>query len=294
MTIDTNPSREEPALAKGKVTEPDILSTYINQVKGIASISIEEEKCLVMAMREGNEAARKRIIEAHLGLVVKIAKAYRKQDIPLMELIQEGNLGLLKAADRFDPEKTARFSTYACWWIRQGIIRYISDLGSTLRLPHRKLDRLHQIQKAYHVLSQRFSRQPKHAEIALETGIPLEEVEFLTSMSRSLLSLDAEEEGEEDAGTMMDVQEDYTYSPERALLRKSSRLAAFRVLNHLLDRERRILIYRYLVKGEKRQSLKNIGDRMGLSPERVRQIEVRALRKIRSQAEELEGCLYAM
>jgi RNA polymerase primary sigma factor len=263
-----------------------IVQSYFSQIKQIPLLSFEAELELSRRIQRGDKAARRALIEANLRLVVKIAKAYLTADMSLMDIIQEGNMGLMKAVDKYDHAKHVRFSTYAIWWIRQAVSRFISNSRRAIRLPHRKEETLRKIQRAYHVLSQIYMRQPKTEEIAAEIGVPLDDVEFILNMTNSFVTLPADG-GDEDSSGFVDLHEDYTYNPERAFIRKSSRDATLRVLNLLKDRERRILIYRYQINGCERHTLKTIGDKMGLSPETVRQIEIKALQKIRNENDDL-------
>jgi RNA polymerase primary sigma factor len=213
-------------------------------------------------------------------------------DVSLIDLIQEGNMGLIHAVDKYDHQKSVRFSTYAAWWIRQVISRYLTDKRRIIRLPHRKEETLRKIQRAYHTLSQLYKRQPKPEELAREIGVSKEEVELIIGLTHDMISLDAET-GSDEATTVLELHEDYTYNPARALIRKNSREATMEVLNHLKDREKRILMYRYQLNGRERYTLKNIGRKMGLSTETVRQIELKALQKLRSHGEELQDCVGA-
>jgi RNA polymerase primary sigma factor len=268
--------------------DEDIVQAYFEQIKAISLLTFEEELELSRRIQRGDEAARQRLIEANLRLVVKIARAYIIPDVSFMDIIQEGNMGLMHAAGKYDHVKNVRFSTYANWWIRQYISRYLSNKRRAIRLPHRKEEIFRKIQRSYHTLSQTLMRQPKTSEIAKEIGIPLDDVEFIINITHGFISLEMETGGEESAA-VMDLHEDYTYSPERALMRKSSRAAALRVLDRLKDREKRILMYRYQLNGSETHTLKGIGDKMGLSPETVRQIEIKALQKMRSHADELRS-----
>jgi RNA polymerase primary sigma factor len=152
---------------------------------------------------------------------------------------------------------------------------------------------LRKVQRAYHLLSQSLLRQPKVQEISREIGVPVEDIDFILNMTNGIVSLDLETGGEENT-SIADLHEDYTYSPERALLCKSSRDDAIRLLDRLKEREKRVLVYRYQLNGGERYTLKRISEKMGISPETVRQIEIKALRKMRTQAEELRNCMYAM
>jgi len=264
----------------------DSLEAYFDQIRKISLLTYEEELELSRLIQKGDEKARRRLVESNLRLVVKIARNYITSDVSWMDLIQEGNVGLMYAADKYDHLKQVRFCTYAAWWIRQSINRFLSNKRRTIRLPHRKEEILRKIQQAYHTLSQIHMRQPKVEEIAAEIGIPKGDVEFLLSIAHGFISLETDRNNN-DAATTMDFHEDYTYSPEHELMRKSSREATLQVLNNLKEHEKRILIYRYQLTGGKRYTLKNISDKMGLSAETVRQIELKALRKLRCHSEDL-------
>jgi len=262
------------------------LFAYMEQIRKISLLTLEEEQELSRCIQNGDKAARHRLIEANLRLVIKIAKGYFTSGISMMDLIQEGNMGLIRAVEKYDLSKQVRFSTYAAWWIRQAISRYLSDKKRTIRLPHRKEDVLRKIQQAYHSLSQKYNRQPKFEEIAAEVGVPLGDVECILNMAHDVISLETESE-ENDSVSLIDYLEDHTYSPERVLIMKSSREDTLRALDKLKDRERNVLISRYKLDGREQNTLKNISARMGLSTETIRQIEIKALKKLRRDAENL-------
>jgi RNA polymerase primary sigma factor len=277
-----------------KDQDENILQAYFDQIKTVSLLSFDEELELSRRIQKGDEAARHKLIEANLRLVVKIARAYMVPDVSFMDIIQEGNMGLMHAAEKYDHRKNVRFSTYAGWWIRQYISRYLSNNRRTIRLPHRKEEIFRRIKQAYHTLSQVLMRQPKTSEIAGEIGIPVDDVEYIMNITHGFVSLEMET-GNEESVAMVDLHEDYTYSPERDFMRKSSRDEALRVLDRLKEKEKRILMYRYQFNGGETHTLKKIGDKMGISPETVRQIEIRALKKIRSHAEELRSiCVEAI
>lgn len=280
------------AMDKGKKTyrDDDIAQSYFDQIKTVPLLSFEDEQALSRLIQQGDMAARKKLIEANLRLVVKIAKGFAAQDIPLLDLIQEGNIGLMKAAEKYDYARNFRFCTYAAYWIRHYIGRFLQKRRRAIRLPHHKEEILRKIRRTYHSLTQSLMRQPRTEEIAREIGLPLKEVASLLQITSGIFSLDAESGGE-DSVNMLETHEDYTYNPERALLRKSSRLETLRLLNRLKDREKWILAYRYQLHGSEFHTLHKIGVKMGISTESVRQIEMKALRQIRPHAEELRACL---
>jgi RNA polymerase primary sigma factor len=280
-------------VAKKRVTDSeDVLQTYFDQIKAIPLLSFEEELELSRRIQQGDETAKNRLIEANLKLVVKIARVYVSSDVAFMDTIQEGNIGLMRAAEKYDHVKHVRFSTYANWWIRQSITRFLSNRRRAIRLPHRKEENLRKIQKAYHILCQTFTRQPSTEEIADYIGIPKEEVALILSMTSEPMPLEADVENDGTA-SVVEFFEDYTYSPERALMRKSFQDATLQFLSdRLKDREKRILIYRYQLNGCERHSLKKIGDKMGISPETVRQIELKALKKIRDNTDDFWDSVY--
>jgi RNA polymerase primary sigma factor len=267
------------------------LQHYYDQIKKIPLLSFEEELELSKRIQAGDEAARKRLIEANLRLVIKVARAYTTVDMPFMDIIQEGNLGLMHAAEKYDHQKQVRFSTYAGWWIRQFIVRSLSAKRRAIRLPLRKEELLLRIQRVYHTLSQTLTHNPSNKEIADNIGIPEEEVDFILGIANGFISLDMDT-GTDDSITLVELQEDYTYNPERNFLKESSRKAAIHFLDRLKTREKRILMYRYQLNGGERHSLKKIGDKMGISAEMVRQIEIKALKKMRGSADELRNCMY--
>jgi len=272
----------------------NLLEIYFKQVKAFPLLTFDEELELskqiqTESVEAASAAALNKLVNSNLRLVMKIAGLFNVPEVPLMDLIQEGNIGLIYAAKKFDYRKNARFCTYASWWIRQFMSRYITNKRRIVRLPERKEETLRKIQRVYHVLSQSLMHQPTSADIAKELGIPVKEVDSYFFMAADSINL---ENNNDDLTGIMDIHEDYTYNPERDLMKQESYNSTVRILNKLPENERRIINYRYQLNGGSRYTLREIGEKLDISPETVRQIERRALRKIRIHANELRECLY--
>ena len=274
---------------KARYTEDNLLA-YFNQIKSKALLSAEEEWELSKEILEGNEEAKGKLIESNLRLVVKIARGFVSKDVQFLDLVQEGNIGLMKAAEKFDYRKNVRFSTYAAWWIKQAIVRSLSNKKRAIRLPHRKEEAIKRIQRTYTSLAQKYLRTPSVSEVAEELGMKVEDVLTLLDASTSIVSL--ETETNEDAGTLMDLCEDNSYSPDRELEEKSMQEDTLRFLEHLMAREKDILQYRFAFYGDHKYTLNTISERTGISPETVRQIEKRAIRKLKEHAYEVQDYVY--
>jgi RNA polymerase primary sigma factor len=272
----------------------ELAAYYLAEVKKTSLLTAEQEIELARAVKNGSTTARDHLVRANLRLVIKIAYEYLTADISLMDLIQEGNIGLVRAAEKFDDEKGARFSTYSAWWIRQTISRFLDSKKRTIRLPNRKEETLRKINYVYHVLLQKLSHAPSDQEIAHELGIDASEVRFLMNCSADTVSLDGLQT-ESNSYFVAQVIEDYTYSPEENYLKEAANNEVLDFLNnHLHDKEKNVLMCRYQCNGSAEpHSLQKIGERFGVSPEAVRQMEKHALRKIKREAREFADCLYA-
>ncbi|MCL2443894.1 MAG: RNA polymerase sigma factor RpoD/SigA [Treponema sp.] len=269
----------------------NLLETYFKQIKTFPLLSFDEEIELSKKISEGCTTAMHKLVNANLRLVVKIAGMFNVPGISILDMIQEGNIGLLHAAKKYDYKKNVRFCTYASWWIRQFISRYIANKRRLVRLPQRKEEALRRIQSTYNILCQSLMHQPKNSDIARELGISVQDVDSYVNMAADTLSFE-QNIVDNDNVSAVDFHEDYTYSPERSLMKQASRDSTMRILNKLKDRERRIINYRYQLNGCEHHTLREIGDKLNISPETVRQIEQRALKKIRTHAKELKECLY--
>lgn len=261
------------------------LKAYCASIRAIGLLTTEEEKSLADRIAQGSGEARARLIEGNLRLVIKIAKAYRTTGMPLMDLIQEGNIGLIKAAERYDGARNVRFSTYATWWIRQSIMRALVNTGRAIRLPHRKEELLKHIQATIGIMSQKLKRSPTTAELATELNMPAAELGELCSMG---IAPSALERDNEDEGSLLEVYEDFSYSPEREFEKSYIREETEKLLLELEEKERGILATRFELFGCARKTLKQMGAELGISPETVRQAEKRAVSKLRQVAEARE------
>jgi RNA polymerase primary sigma factor len=263
--------------------DDNLLQIYFDQIRAYPLLEREEEAELARLAKEGDKDALQKLVKANLRLVIKIARPYAVSDVQYMDLIQEGNMGLMHAAEKFDHKKNVLFCTYAGWWIRQFITRYLAKKRRIVRLPHRKEEMLRKVQQVYHTLSQTLMRQPRTEEIACELGVPAKEIDYLLKMSYGFLPLELNA-GKEDYAATMDMHEDYTYSPERNLFRQYYKQSVRRFIDKLKDREKQVITYRFQFEEGKPYTLKEIGAKLNISPEMVRQIELKALAKIRSQA----------
>lgn len=271
-------------------TEESALKAYFKQIKKTPLLSFDEELSLSRQIQAGDEKARQKLIKANLRLVIKIARSYTTPEYSFLDIIQEGNMGLIKAASRYDYKKNVRFSTYAAWWIKQSIVRALSKKKRSIRLPHRKEELLKKIQRTYYSLNQDYSRKPSVEEIARELNEKVENIASLLNSSGPVYSLDSSIN--DDNATLHDLYEDTSYDPDVMLMKKSLKEETMSFLEHLLEKEKQILMYRFSFYGGKKYTLKYIGEEMGISPETVRQIEIRAIRKLKDHSDELKNYIY--
>ena len=258
------------------------LGAYLDEIARIPLLSREEEQALAERVRAGDARAKERMIEANLRLVVQIARRYRNRGLPLSDLIEEGNLGLIRAVEKFDPDRGTRFSTYATWWIRQAVVRALANQARTVRLPVHVEVLLTRYTRERRRLTQALGRPPTIEELAAALGIETTEVEELEEVRQHPVSLDTPI-GAERQSTLGEMIADRTADPTdslASLFRDRSELVS--VLDDLAANERTVLRRRFGLEGDPPETLEAIGQRLKLSRERVRQIETAGIRKLRA------------
>jgi len=257
------------------------LAVYLNEIARIPLLTREQEIDLARRVAAGDETAKQRLVESNLRLVVQVARRYLNRGLPLPDLIEEGNLGLMRAVEKFDSERGVRFSTYATWWIRQAVSRALANQARTVRIPIHVQLLLGRYLKEQQRLTQKLGRVPTTAEVAQALGTTEEQVSELEELRQQPLSLDAPIGGE--TGRLSDVIADATADPAAVLTRLfRERADLVAVLDDLAPNERTVLRRRFGLEGDEPETLEAIGQRLDLSRERVRQIETAGLRKLRA------------
>jgi RNA polymerase primary sigma factor len=261
--------------------DASVLSFYMKELNKIPLLTREEEVVLAKKAKEGNKRARDKMIESNLRFVVKIAKNYQNQGLPLSDIINEGNIGLMTAIDKFDVDKGYHFISYAVWWIRQSIVKAINEKSRAVRLPLNRTNELLQIQKAEKALMHANGEEPTVEEIAQETNLDPKNVETLKSISRDLVSLDAPVFTDNAQSSIGDYVESDNATPDEVVMNTLLVEDINEALNALTDKEKDILERRFGLNGKARMSLKEIGELYNLTKERIRQIEKKSLVKLR-------------
>ena len=259
----------------------DPVKQYLREIGSYALLTAEEEVELAQRVENGDPAAKRRLTEANLRLVVSIAKRYVGRGLSFLDLIQEGNLGLIKAVDKFDHEKGYKFSTYATWWIRQAITRSIADQSRTIRIPVHMSEVINKTYRVSRNLTQELGREPTEQELADAMDMPIEKVREVLKVSADPISLDTPI-GEEDDSHLGDfIKDENMMGPEEATSYRMLQEQIEKLLDTLTDRERRVLKLRFGLVDGRCQTLEEVGAEFGVTRERIRQIEAKALRKLR-------------
>jgi len=259
----------------------DVIQLYLNEIGFSPLLSAEEEVHFTRLMRQGDDAGRKRMIESNLRLVVKIARRYTNRGLPLLDLIEEGNLGLIHAVEKFDPERGFRFSTYATWWIRQTIERALMNQTRTIRLPIHVVKELNVYLRAARELTQKLDHEPSSLEIAQLLEKPLAEVEHMLRLNERVASVDASLGTDTDKVLLDTLSSEQPNDPLDLLQRDELCESLDQWLSELTEKQREVVILRFGLRGHKHCTLEQVGLEIGLTRERVRQIQVQALKRLR-------------
>jgi RNA polymerase primary sigma factor len=260
------------------------LQLYLNEIRQTPLLTVADEIRLAARIKKGDKAARDHMIKANLRLVVKIAYDYHQMGLPLMDLISEGNLGLIKAVERFDPAKGGKLSTYAAWWIKQSMKRALANQSKTIRLPVHLVDKISRMRKMIAKLTEELGREPENEEIAAELQIPTAKVALLKTVSVRPASLDAPVGEDDGSATLGDLVGDETaMSPYEDLGDKSLKEDLSKMVNSLDPREASIIKLRFGLEGEKELTLEEVGKKFKVTRERIRQLEYLALSQLRKQ-----------
>jgi RNA polymerase primary sigma factor len=292
-----------------QISSDDTVGLYLKEMAKVPLLTMEEERSIAIRIETGRAAqaeligaggqlnaeqrrdleslvqdylaAREHLIKANTRLVVSIAKRYMGRGVAFLDLIQEGNLGLIKAIEKYDYKRGFRFSTYATWWIRQTITRAIADQARTIRVPVHMIDRIRQMYKATHELEQRLGRAPHMDELATELGMPLRKLQWMTKVSWLPLSLETPVGDDEDNELGMFIEDEFSPTPLQSAYQSMLKEKIEEVLETLSPREARVLRMRFGLDDGNAYTLEEVGQRFGLTRERIRQIEGKALRRLR-------------
>lgn len=269
------------------------IKLYMREMGQFSMLSADEEIKLANRIAEGDQSAKNELVEANLRLVVSLARHYQGCGLSYQDLIQEGNIGLIKAAEKFDVSKGFRFSTYASWWIKQALSRAIADQSRTIRIPVHMTENINKFKKTERELLSKLNREPKVKEIADAMGISEKQAKEIQSYIVEPTSLDIQVGDDDDTTIGSFIEDTHFVNPESAYIKESNGDVVNAVLDTLSDREANILRLRFGIGGKKAMTLEEVGKEYGLTRERIRQIEAKALRKLRhpSRANILKECM---
>ncbi len=260
----------------------DSVRLYLREIGKIPLLTAEEELALAKKVVAGSKGAKDKMAEANMRLVVSIAKRYVGRGLDLLDLIQEGNTGLLRAVEKFDPDKGFKFSTYATWWIRQAITRAIADQARTIRIPVHMVETINKLLRTQRRLTQELNREPTNEEIAAEMEIDVDKVEHIMKIKQDISSLDASVRDDEEDSVLADfIEDEDTVSPEESATTQLLKEHVKDMLGALTEREQKILKLRFGLEDGKSHTLEEVGQEFMVTRERIRQIEAKALAKLR-------------
>ncbi len=268
--------------ADSQYSQADATRLYLREIGFSPLLTAEEEVYFARRAQKGDAAARKRMIESNLRLVVKIARRYMNRGLSLLDLIEEGNLGLIRAVEKFDPERGFRFSTYATWWIRQTIERGIMNQTRTIRLPVHVLKEINIYQRAARHLAQKLDHEPSPEEVANLLDKPVEDVKEMLGLNERIASVDAPLDDDPDRSLLDAIADERTPDPENMLQHDDLQQLIAQWLDELSDKQREVVERRFGLSGREISTLEEVGADIGVTRERVRQIQVEALKRLRS------------
>jgi RNA polymerase primary sigma factor len=262
----------------------DSVRLYLREIGKIPLLTGEEEHELAMKVLDGDKRAKDKMVESNMRLVVSIAKRYSGRGLDFLDLIQEGNTGLLRAVEKFDPDKGFKFSTYATWWIRQAITRAIADQARTIRIPVHMVETINKVLRTQRRLTQELNREPSVDEVARELDMDPEKIEYVMKIKQDIASLDASvgREGEDEDSALGDfIEDEERISPEDSASNQLLKEQIAVILGSLSEREQKIIKMRFGIGGGKSHTLEEVGAEFSVTRERIRQIEAKALARLR-------------
>lgn len=274
------PDPEKDFISLSEISD-DSIRMYLNEIGRVPLLSGEEEIDLGQRIKKWDQEARKKLAAANLRLVVSIAKKYMWRGLGLLDLIQEGNVGLFRAVDKFDSDKGFKFSTYATWWIRQWVTRAIADQARTIRVPVHMIETINKFTHTYRRLTQELTREPLMEELATELDMDIRKVRQIMRISQDILSLDAPVWSEEDTSLGDFIEDDKTPSPDEQTNMNLLKENLYEMLDFLTPRERKIIIMRFWLDGWELHTLEEVGKEFWVTRERIRQIEAKTLEKLK-------------